>query len=192
LPATRLRRDRHDPVNRPRRDRWALTGQGSFDSLDCLRMAWLDGKGIASPPLTGVGRTSAGCRTVPDTSTRAGAVEQPGSSGGAAGRNHTRPGPQLGGSGWGTTAPRTRRRCRGGRETRSRALRALRSRPLVARRALRKDRVPPARFVARPGATVHASALEATVRRDCFRRTDSPEARRPDRGWPPDCSRTLA
>ena len=98
LPATRHRRDRHDPVNRPRRDRWALTGQGSFESLGWSRMAWLDGKGIASPSPTGVGLTSAAGRTFRTRSTRAGAVEQPGSSGGAAGRNHTRPGPRLGGS----------------------------------------------------------------------------------------------
>ncbi len=59
-----------------------------------------------------------------------------------------------------------------------RALGALRLRPLVARRALRAGRAHPARFVARLGATVHASAPQATVRRDCFRRTDSPEAPR--------------
>lgn len=46
LPAARLRRDRHDPVNRPRRDRWALTSQGSFDSLGWLRMAWRNGASL--------------------------------------------------------------------------------------------------------------------------------------------------
>jgi hypothetical protein len=46
LPAARLRRDRHDPVNGSRRDRWALTGQGSFDSLGWLRMAWRNGASL--------------------------------------------------------------------------------------------------------------------------------------------------
>jgi len=79
----------------------------------------------------------------------------------------------------GTTAPRTRRRCRGGQETRSRALGALRSRPLAARPPVSSSsRSPPAMSVARPATTVHASAPEVTVRRDCFRRTDSPEVPR--------------
>ena len=86
----------------------------------------------------------------------------------------------------GTTAPSTRRRCRGRREARSRALGALRSRPLAARPPVSSSsRSPPAMSVARPGATVHASAPEATVRRDCFRRTDSPKAPRRDRARPP-------
>ena len=77
------------------------------------------------------------------------------------------------------TAPSTRRRCRLGRETRSRALGALRSRPLAARPPVSSSsRSPPAMSVARPATTVHASDPQVTVRRDCFRRTDSPEAPR--------------
>jgi hypothetical protein len=97
------------------------------------------------------------------------------------------------GPGWedlssGTIASMAPRRRRWGRERRSEAPGALRSRPLVARGAHREGRAQPARSAAGPGATGRASDPEATARRDCCRRTGSPQG--PDRADPSDCSRT--
>ncbi len=106
------------------------------------------------------------------------------------GRSQTSPGPGWEDLSSGTIASMAPRRRRWGRERRSEAPGALRSRPLVARGAHREGRAQPARSVAGPDATGRALAPEATARRDCCRRTGSPQGPIAPIRRPADCSRT--
>ena len=106
------------------------------------------------------------------------------------GRSQTSPGPGWEDLSSGTIASMAPRRRRWGRERRSEAPGALRSRPLVARGAHREGRAQPARSVTGPDATGRALAPEATARRDCCRRTGSPQGPIAPIRRPADCSRT--